>query len=390
MASALLLARRTRGWSAPRLAEEIRLAAKQLDIVVASPNSLRVMISRWENGRSRPDARTLVLLQHVFGLPPDALGFDNEPDDFIGNASEPCGPHSSSRRRSEFGAEKLEYFESELGRHVRMDNAAGALFVMDTTVVQLRQIQMYAGDGCPEANLLASRYAEFLGWLMHDSGKAEDGLKHTEQAVNFALLAGDTAMTAYTLMRKSNILTSLFRRTEAVAVAQQASSLAASECPDLLPVCLRQVALSCAQLGDETRFRTAFEQAISLTCTAVDKKNSLSSYCTTSYLEMEAALCWLTLKKPKLAISACERALKDWPSSLVRDEALCHARRAIAYAELGQPEDACEFAALAIAKIQLAPSARTIHMLRLTARRLEPFQRNAAVRDMKEALADVA
>jgi hypothetical protein len=45
---------------------------------------------------------------------------------------------------------------------------------------------------------------------------------------------------------------------------------------------------------------------------------------------------------------------------------------------------------LAVDGVRSAPSGRALHMLRVIVGRLRPFNRNAAVRDLIEAVADVA
>lgn len=69
----LIELRQRRGWTQEKLARELSAAAVALDLN-ASPD--RVQISRWENGWvpwPSPTYRTL--LEAVFGLPTDQLGF---------------------------------------------------------------------------------------------------------------------------------------------------------------------------------------------------------------------------------------------------------------------------------------------------------------------------
>src|SRR3954447_11934013 len=68
-------ARQTRGWTSAKLNAELRRAAQMSGVATASQESLRVMISAWENGRQVPDATYRQLLEQVFDLPAAALGF---------------------------------------------------------------------------------------------------------------------------------------------------------------------------------------------------------------------------------------------------------------------------------------------------------------------------
>jgi transcriptional regulator with XRE-family HTH domain len=65
-------ARKARGWTSSQLNQELREAARRLNLNVSSPTSLRVQISGWENGKHQPDPPYQLLLQEVFNLPAEA------------------------------------------------------------------------------------------------------------------------------------------------------------------------------------------------------------------------------------------------------------------------------------------------------------------------------
>jgi hypothetical protein len=132
-----------------------------------------------------------------------------------------------------------------------------------------------------------------------------------------------------------------------------------------------------------------FEQAVELTAPSLND-NEFSSYCTTGYVHMEAALCWLTLRRPAEAVAACTSALGRWPAELVRDEALCRTRLAVAHLQLRQVDQASEAASEAVVQVRSAPSARTLHMLQLIATKLEPYRQDKRVRELTREIAEVA
>jgi tetratricopeptide (TPR) repeat protein len=382
-------ARKTRGWTSAQLNHELREAAARLSLKVSTPASLRVQISGWENGRHQPDSIHQVLLQEVFGLPADALGFNDLDTDAI-SPSPLRGLVQRGDRRVEFSDSLHRYFIDQLAGHARADNAAGPGFVLAAADLQLRQLEKLAEHGSPEVGVLTARYAEFTGWLLQDSGDNVGALRHTDQAVELAEVFGDSSLTAYNLMRKSNILTSLHEWQRARSVAQKAVVLAERDAPDLLPVCLRQYALAQSYLRDEREAKEALQRALDLTKPAVGDSTNPSAYCTTSYVQMEAALCLLTLGNPGAAAAACARALENWPAELVRDQSLCLARLAVARCQLRQIEEACVAAQQAVQRVKVAPSARAIHMLRLTAHKLEPFKGTPCVSELTQAFAAVA
>ena len=168
-------------------------------------------------------------------------------------------------------------------------------------------------------------------------------------------------------MRKSNVLTEQGDAQRAVVTARRAAA-GPRQAPPQQAICLRQVALAEAQLRQERQARVAIDRALELT-SSTPAVHDFSAYCTTPYVQMEGALCLLTLGQPVAAAQACTQALASWPPDRARDEALCLSRLAVAQLELRQVDAACDAALQAIERVQAAPSARTLHMLRVVARR---------------------
>ncbi len=69
-------ARRTRGWSQSRLAANLRrqMTEEEFGPDLPSAESLKAMISRWENGHKVPDINYRGFLGRVLGLEPAQLG----------------------------------------------------------------------------------------------------------------------------------------------------------------------------------------------------------------------------------------------------------------------------------------------------------------------------
>ena len=248
-----------------------------------------------------------------------------------------------------------------------------------------------AERGPVEAVELAAKFIEHAGWLHQDSGDLDCALNYTDESVDLADRAGNAGLTAYNMMRKSGILTARGEGQRAIVTARRAALLAEREAPEQEAVCLRQVALSEAHLRNESAARAALERASELAGGRTSVDNDLSSYCTQPYLDMEGALCLLVLGSPNdAAAEACTRALAAWPAGQARDEGLCMMRLALAHLDLHQVDEACAAAVLAIDRVQVAPSARTLHMLRSVGRRVAPFREAQSVRQFREALAIVA
>lgn len=387
MSRLLREARHSRGWTSADLRSELARAARHLKVGVAGDASLRVLISRWENGRAQPDPINRMLLQEVFGLDAIALGLAQADD---GPRTDVTALVAHTSRRAGPSDAVLEYFDRQLAEHLRFDNLAGPNFILATAQAQLGQVEQLAAGGATDLARLASRYAEFTGWLQQDVGDDAEALRLTCRAVDFAEMAGDGELTTYNRMRKANVLTTAADLPLAASTAQRALVDASNQFPHLVPVCLRQAALTSARMRDEHSARAAIERAVDLTSVLVDDADTHAAYCTKSYVQMEAALCLLVLRQPAAAEEACRDALTTWPDGLVRDRTLCLARRGVALLDLREYDEACRTAMLAIDGVRSAPSGRALHMLRVITTRLRPLGRNASVRELTEALAEVA
>ena len=381
-------ARQTRGWTSAKLNAELRRAAQMSGVATASQESLRVMISAWENGRQVPDATYRQLLQQVFDLPAGALGFVS--DDLVKDEQSLTPLVRRGSDRIEVSDSVLGYFRRQFAEHVQFDNAAGPGLVLDVVATQVQQVRRLAERGPVEAVELASHFSEYAGWLHQDSGDLVQALRLTDEAVDLADAAGHLDLVAYTLMRKSNILTALGQGQRACLTARRAATLAAREAPAQEAVCLRQVALSESAQGDEVVARAAIERALTLLSVPSEGPNALSPYCTPSYVEMEHALCLLMLDQPAAATDACMRALAAWPAGFVRDEGLCLVRLALAQLRMHRVDDACVSALQAVERVRVAPSARTLEQLRTLSRAIQPYRDARSVRRFREVLAQVA
>lgn len=72
-------ARVARGWSQDKAVRALVLLADNWGWQVASEPSLKVQLSRWEHGGSRPNETYRVLLCSLYRSTPKELGFDRAP-----------------------------------------------------------------------------------------------------------------------------------------------------------------------------------------------------------------------------------------------------------------------------------------------------------------------
>ena len=94
--SRLREARIAAGWSQAQLIDELVCRANAYGIKIASPASLKTLISRWENGHATPDPPYRSLLQVVLSTDSSALGFTS--DDLLTSALTAPHPADESEK----------------------------------------------------------------------------------------------------------------------------------------------------------------------------------------------------------------------------------------------------------------------------------------------------
>jgi tetratricopeptide (TPR) repeat protein len=328
-------------------------------VALPADDSLRVLVSRWENGRATPDVAHQALLQAAYGLPASALGFDSEnSSDAASTAISIAAPKSMSRLTPVLH----RYLSAQLRLHAQADNLMGPSLLLSTVQTQAADLNRLLRDeqhkAPRETYVLAAQFNEFTGWLLQDLGKFDLALSFTNMAVDLAQLGNDPAVEAYCLMRKSATLVASGEHSTALHVAQASTKLAHRAAPDLLAVCLRQEAIAAAH----SIKKTVSERAIDSALQAAEEQHPsiLDPYCTAAYVEMEAADSYLTLHDAQRAAESCAHALSQWPGGLIRDRSLCTARLALSLSLCGDIEESCASVIQAVDLIEAAPSARAI------------------------------
>lgn len=379
-ATPLQAARIELGWKQAQTIHALRQAAGDEGLPIASARSLKTMLSRWENGHDCADGVGQRLLCRVYGRTPEDLGF--------GRRGGAAGP--PVKLAPAVGPELVGYFRTVLMEHVRADNLFGPHHLVDVVRAQAalldQTLPSARGAARRELLFLALRYSEFAGWLCHDAGDAKKALHFTDRAMDYALEAGAARETAYVLMRKADIAADLGRPDRAIGLADVALRGWPRVPPRVRALALRVRGRAYAQLGKPDECARALAAAHEEVARPLDGPDDLTAYCAPSYVDMEAARCWTALGRLDSAIAAYERSLRHWPDDLRRDQGLCLARVASAYAGRGDVERACAAGRRAVDVIRLAPSSRAIDQLQRTRVGLAPWRRHAEVSDLSDRI----
>ncbi|RMI28456.1 XRE family transcriptional regulator [Nocardia stercoris] len=341
-------------------------------------------LSRIENGRSRVrNLDTLVRYAQVLRIPPELLWF-------VVPAAVDDAPQSDQPARLPSGdlltaaatfptTAIADHLLTMLGDHAVTDMLTGPRSLIPMIAQQAQFIeQLEAGSrGRARDRLLyaRARYSEFLGWLYQDSGDLASAMRWSNTAYDLAQEVDAVQLQSYVQMRKSNIATDGANPRLATALAADALRTSRSLTPRQRAVTLRQMAHSLALTGQADDCRRALDQARDYSTIEESDEARLAGYCTTGYIEMEAAACWVQLGQPDRALTALIDGLIDWEPQNRRDLGLGLARLTTAYAATGQPDEALTTSELAL---DILGSTRSHRIARQLARTSETLAATGA------------
>ncbi|MBA9004474.1 helix-turn-helix domain-containing protein [Thermomonospora cellulosilytica] len=279
-----------------------------------------------------------------------------------------------------------------LKAHIQADALMGPLFILpavrnQTSLIE-RACQTTRGADRIEALSFGSEFIEFCGWLHQDAGDFKGAMYWTDRALEYAMELDDQRVISYILMRKSNIATDDGDPARALALANTALKNADALTPRLRAVILRQRANAHAMLRQRREFEADAEEALVQAAAGIaQEEHDRASYCSPAYVEMEIGAAWTHLGHPVAALPAFEESRARMNGSTqLRDQALCLARLANAYAAADKPSEALTVAQQALTLTRSLGSARVITQLERLRRRITRWSHDPAVSDLSREL----
>ncbi|WP_329022944.1 helix-turn-helix domain-containing protein [Streptomyces sp. NBC_00690] len=238
--------------------------------------------------------------------------------------------------------------------------------------------------------LLASRFAEFTGWMAQEAGDSGAALGWTSEAAELARAGGDPYLGSYALVRRALVTLYDGDAGGTVALARQAQG-------DELPPRIRGLAAQReaqghALVGDEHDCLRGLDRARKL-LDSDDARSGTQPLIGTTHVSDPAAMttgwCLYDLGRPKAAAEVLDRECRRLPPNALRTRARYGFRRSLAHAASGEVEHACTIAAELLGVMPAVPSATVNSDIRRLARELSRFRSSRAVRDLQPALAQV-
>ncbi|MFB7104034.1 helix-turn-helix domain-containing protein [Streptomyces hydrogenans] len=239
------------------------------------------------------------------------------------------------------------------------------------------------------ALLLASRFAEFTGWMAQEAGDSDAALVWTGEAAELARAGGDPHLGSYALVRRALVTMYGGDAAGTVALARRAQS---NELPSRIRgLAAQREAQGHALVGNEVDCLRSLDRARELL--ADDALNGAEPVIGTSHVSDPAAMstgwCLYDLGRPKVAAEVLDRECRRLPPHALRTRARYGFRRSLAHAASGEVEHACAIAGELLGVMPAVPSATVNSDVRRLARELSRFRSSRAVRDLQPALARV-
>ncbi|MGW0182785.1 hypothetical protein [Nocardia sp. NPDC003345] len=335
-------------------------------------------LSRIENGRSRiHDLDKLTDYARLLAIPSTLLWFDiaEEPEDRP--AAEPVRlPSGQSVDTAALDPDPglADSLLITLAHYVRADISIGPRALLPVAEAQVRMIEGLHRSGDAPARRkfrhIHARYAEFLGWLHQDMGNFRQATDWLNIAFTVARELGDCRLKSYIRMRQSNLAEDLGGARAVLELAEQAWRQTDSSMPRLRALALRQHARGHARLGRPEACARSIEMAAEYAEDAGDEDIDLAGYCTSEFIAVEAADCWMEIGRVDRAIESLETALTHWRSANRRDFGRGLALLACAQARTEQHDEALATARQALVIATETGSERIVHQIRRAANEL--------------------
>ncbi|RBM18550.1 helix-turn-helix domain-containing protein [Streptomyces sp. PT12] len=289
------------------------------------------------------------------------------------------------------GTSLIEASRSLFGQFRRLGQASDPGMLLPSLIAQTHGLEQAALRSGPRTRrdmlVVASRFAEYTGWMAQESGNDEAALWWTDRAVELAAAGDDPHLAVYGLVRRG--LVSLLRGDIAQAVGLAEHAVNAGAPPRIRGLAAQQQAQAYALSGDYGACMRSLDRARELL--ALDRPDPGAPVIGASHVpdvvSMYTGWCLHHLGHPGRAAEVLARETARVPAHALRTRTRYGVRLALAHAAAGEIEQACEVLRPLLGQASAVHSATIVADLRRTARVLARHQRNAAVRSLSPDLA---
>ncbi|MFE2069212.1 helix-turn-helix domain-containing protein [Streptomyces sp. NPDC059467] len=284
----------------------------------------------------------------------------------------------------------LEASRSLFTQYRRLGQSVEPGFLLPGLIAQthtLRELSVHADSRTRRQLLeLGSRYAEYVGWLMQETGDEQAALWWTQRAVDLAAAGGDQALAGYALVRRALVTLYQEDAAQTVALAQRAQSSTLP--PRIRGLAAQREAQGHALAGDHDACLRALDRARPLLARQEYDADApvIGSMHLPDSVGMVTGWCLFDLGRPREAAEELTRQLALVSPEAMRTQVRYGVRRALAYATDGEIEQACALTAPLLAAVTAVRSATVTIDLRRLAHVLGRYSDHASVRQVAARL----
>jgi transcriptional regulator with XRE-family HTH domain len=293
-------------------------------------------------------------------------------------------PDGSGQASLATGADMLEASRSLFTQYRRLGQTVEPGLLLPVLIAQTHTLRELSAqtDNSTRQQLLAlgSRYAEYVGWLVQETGDERAALWWTQRAVDLAAAGGDQALAGYALVRRA--LVTLYRddAEQTVALARRAQS--GSLPPRIRGLAAQREAQGHALAGNQRACLSALDRARTLLARQDDGSDEpvIGTMHLPDPVGMVTGWCLVDLGRPQEASAELDRQLALVGENAVRTQVRYGVRRALAYASAGEIDHACALVAPLLDGVAVVRSATVTTDLRRLARVLARHSDQPSVR----------
>ena len=252
---------------------------------------------------------------------------------------------------------------------------ASSHVVLPTLIAPTRTLQQVAttatGRGRSDCYLLASRYAEYAGWMAQEAGQDTAALWWTEKAVALAAAGGDRELVStYALVRRALVSLYAGDALQTITLARRAQEDRAAGAR-VRGLAAQREAQGHALAGAYSDCWRALDRATGLLDEATHGPGPVLGSATISNpVALSTAWCLYDLGRPAQAAELLDQELRTVRPSARRFRARWGARRALAYAASGEIDYACTLSRNLLNALTITDSATVRADVRALARTL--------------------
>ena len=284
----------------------------------------------------------------------------------------------------------LEASRSLFDHYRRLGQTVGPEFLLPVLIAQthtLRELSNRVGSRTRRELLaLGSRYAEYVGWLVQETGNEQAALWWTQRAVDLAAAGGDRDLGGYALVRRA--LVTLYREDaeQTVSLAQRAQD--GKLPPRIRGLAAQREAQGHAIAGDHSACMRSLDRARALLARHAPDSDApvIGTMHLPDPVTMITGWCLYDLGRPREAAAIMDEQLVRVPSHALRTQVRYGVRRALAHAAAGEIDHACDLTAHLLSGAATVNSATIAADLRRLARVLGRHPRNPSVRALAPEL----